>query len=879
MHKKYYWLNQKSRDFLSRGYTRENQTAEERVREIAEAAERYLKIQGFADKFEDYMSRGWFSLSSPVWANYGLERGLPVSCNGSYVEDNMNSILGKIGEIGTMTKHGAGTSAYFGQLRPRGAKISQGGESSGPVHFLELFDCATNVISQSNVRRGSMAAYLPVEHPDILEFLKIREEGNPIQGLSIGVCIGDEWMKGLVSGDKEKRKTWAAIIKKRFESGYPYIFFTDTVNNNAPKVYKDKGVKIYASNLCVAPETLILTKDGHQVISELEGESVDIWNGKQWSNVKVVKTGDNQRLLKVTLSDGKTLECTPYHKWYTIKDRYNQRRGNVLEKRTSELEEGDWLIKFKTPVLEGNQEDNFKYPYTHGFFCGDGTYSNGLPALAIYGEKMELIPYLDIRSSSYEVTAQNKINTLLPLDLERKFSVPLNATVENKLRWLEGLFDADGCIARNGTNESIQMASTHHEFLNEVQLLLQTIGVNAKIVLAMPEREALLPDGKGGQKLYQCKESKRILINSNDLFHLHLLGFSPKRLKFSPRKPQRECSQFVKVLSVEDEGRLADTYCVSEPLEHKAVFNGILTGNCSEINLSSSEDESFVCVLSSMNLLHYDEWKDTDAVETLTYFLDTVTEEYIQKTANMKFMEAAHNFAKNQRAVGLGVLGWHSYLQSKMIPFESMEAKMLNGQIFRLLNQKTLAASKELAEKYGEPPMLEGYGERMATRLAVAPTTSSSFILGQVSQGIEPIDSNYFIKDLAKGKFTYKNPYLKKLLEQKNKDDQETWKSILVHGGSVQHLSFLSAEEKDAFKTFGEISQKEIIIQASARQKHIDQSQSLNIMASIDTPAKDMSQLLVFAWENGVKTLYYQRGANAAQELARNILQCKSCEA
>lgn len=549
MHKKYYWLNQKSRDFLSRGYTRGNQTAEERVREIAEASEKYLKIQGFADKFEDYMSRGWFSLSSPVWANYGLERGLPVSCNGSYVEDNMNSILSKVGEIGTMTKHGAGTSAYFGELRARGAKISQGGESSGPVHFLELFDCATNVISQSNVRRGSMAAYLPVEHPDILEFLKIREEGNPIQGLSIGVCIGDEWMKGLVSGDKEKRKIWAAIIKKRFESGYPYIFFTDTVNNNAPKVYRDKNTKIHASNLC------------------------------------------------------------------------------------------------------------------------------------------------------------------------------------------------------------------------------------------------------------------------------------------------------------------------------------------SEIALSSSENESFVCVLSSMNLLHYDEWKDTDAVETLTYFLDTVTEEYIQKTANMKFMEAAHNFAKNQRAIGLGVLGWHSYLQSKMIPFESMEAKMLNSQIFSLLNKKTLVASKELAEKYGEPPMLEGYGERMVTRLAVAPTTSSSFILGQVSQGIEPIDSNYFIKDLAKGKFTYKNPYLKKLLEQKDKDDQETWKSILVHGGSVQHLDFLSAEERDVFKTFGEISQKEIIIQASARQKHIDQSQSLNIMASIDTPAKDMSQLLIFAWENGVKTLYYQRGANAAQELARNILQCKSCEA
>lgn len=546
---KYYWLNQKTRDFLSKGYLSEGQTAEERVREIANAAEQYLGIKGFADKFEDYMSRGWFSLSSPVWANYGTNRGLPVSCNGSYVGDNMESILGKLAEISMMTKHGAGTSAYFGDLRPRGAKISKGGESSGPVHFLELFDCATNVISQSNVRRGSMAAYLPVEHPDILEFLKIREEGNPIQGLSIGVCISDDWMLSMVGGDKEKRKIWSAIIKKRFESGYPYIHFTDTVNSAAPKVYKDKGIKIHASNLC------------------------------------------------------------------------------------------------------------------------------------------------------------------------------------------------------------------------------------------------------------------------------------------------------------------------------------------NEINLSSDEETSFVCVLSSINLLHWDDLKDTDAIETMMYFLDTITEEYIQKTSNMKFMEAANKFAREQRAVGMGVLGWHSYLQSKMIAFESMEAKMLNAQIFKTLNQKSLKASKELAEKYGEPPLLKGYGERMVTRMAIAPTTSSSFILGQVSPSIEPLDSNYFVKDLAKGKFTYKNPFLKELLHSKGKDDAETWKSILVHGGSVQHLDFLSEHEKDVFKTFGEVSQKEAVIQAAQRTCYLDQSQSLNLMIPADAPAKDASQLMIFAWEQGVKGLYYQRSSNPAQELARNILQCKSCEA
>jgi ribonucleoside-diphosphate reductase alpha chain len=227
----------------------------------------------------------------------------------------------------------------------------------------------------------------------------------------------------------------------------------------------------------------------------------------------------------------------------------------------------------------------------------------------------------------------------------------------------------------------------------------------------------------------------------------------------------------------------------------------------------------------------------------------------------------------------MGVLGWHSYLQSKMIAFESMEAKMLNVQIFKTLNERSLKASKELAEKYGEPPLLEGYGERMVTRMAVAPTTSSSFILGQVSPSIEVMDSCYFVKDLAKGKFTYKNPFLKELLHAKGKDDAETWKSILIHGGSVQHLDFLSEHEKDVFKTFGEVSQKEIVIQAAQRIPYLDQSQSLNLMIPADAPAKDASQLLIFLWEQGVKGAYYQRSSNPAQELARNILQCRSCEA
>lgn len=548
-HSDIYWLNKDSRKFLQRGYLLEGETAEQRIHDIAKNAEKILGQKGFAKKFEDYMHRGFYSLASPIWSNFGRKRGLPISCFGSHIPDTMAGILEKAAEVGIMTKNGGGTSAYFGDLRPRGTEISSGGESTGSIHFMEHFESLMNVVSQGNVRRGSFASYLPIDHGDIEEFLKIRGEGNSIQNLSIGVTITDEWMKSMLDGDKEKRRVWGLVLKKRFESGYPYIFFTDNVNKQAPLVYKQKGMKITQSNLCT------------------------------------------------------------------------------------------------------------------------------------------------------------------------------------------------------------------------------------------------------------------------------------------------------------------------------------------EIMLPNSEDESFVCDLSSMNLERWEDWKETDAVETMIFFLDAVMTEFINKTEGMKFMEAPRKFAIRHRALGLGVLGWHSLLQSKMIAFESLQAKILNVQIWHLIRERADKATAELAQLFGEPEILKGYGRRNTTTLAVAPTTSSSFILGQVSPSIEPNNSNYYVKDLAKGKFSYKNPYLKKLLKEKGKNDDETWMDILKHSGSVQHLDFLTQEEKDVFKTFEETSQKEIIIQAAGRQHHIDQGQSLNMLIPAGTPPKAVNELIIFAWEQGIKSLYYQRSTNPAKELARSIMTCKSCEA
>ena len=240
-------------------------------------------------------------------------------------------------------------------------------------------------------------------------------------------------------------------------------------------------------------------------------------------------------------------------------------------------------------------------------------------------------------------------------------------------------------------------------------------------------------------------------------------------------------------------------------------------------------------------------------------------------------MEKAYNFAKSNRALGLGALGWHSLLQSKMLSFDSQEAYNLNNEIFKLIKEKSYKASEEMAKKYGEPEVLKGYGRRNATLNAIAPTTSSAFILGQVSQGIEPIWSNVYVKDIAKIKTTIKNPILENLLEEKGRNTPDVWRSIRDNDGSVDHLDFLTEHEKDVFKTYAEIDQKVIVYQAANRQNYIDQGQSINIMAHPDMPIKDLNDVYVTAWRLGVKSMYYQHSMNAAQKFKQKK-ECASCE-
>lgn len=361
-----------------------------------------------------------------------------------------------------------------------------------------------------------------------------------------------------------------------FETGRFYLAMIDEINYHTP--HRDP---IYSSNLCVAPETLILTDRGHQVISTLEGQKVNVWNGVEWSEVEVVKTGENQSLITVTLSDGRRIDCTPYHKFFV--QRGFSRNGEVVEVRAHELQDGDRLIKTELPVIEGSEI--LEKAYLNGFYSGDGTrIKNGVGRIYLYGDKVRLASILD-DNRQWRGGANGRLELEFK-GLRDKFFVPdAGYTIASRLEWLAGILDSDGCVYRNGVNEAFTVSSCVWRFLRDIQDMLQELGINSKLTSMYPEGERHMPmnDGSDAYGLFHCKATYRLLISSSASQKLLDLGLKTHRLTMERRDVQRAAEKFAVVVSVTDHGRIDDTYCVTEPKRHMAVFNGILTGQCVEI--------------------------------------------------------------------------------------------------------------------------------------------------------------------------------------------------------------------------------------------------------------------------------------------------------
>ena len=522
---------------------------------FARVAAHYADDSAHAQRLYDYISKLWFMPSTPVLSNGGTSRGLPISCFLNEASDSLDGIVNLWNENVWLAAKGGGIGSYWGNLRSIGERVGANGKTSGIIPFIRVMDSLTLAISQGSLRRGSAAIYLPIDHPEIEEFIEIRRPtgGDPNRkalNLHHGILITDEFMRAVEANEEfplrspkdrhivrkiSARALWIRLLTCRVETGEPYFIFIDHVNKAIPEHHKLANLEVKMSNLCS----------------------------------------------EITLPTG---------------------------------------------------------------------------------------------------------------------------------------IDKDGI-----------------------------------------ERTA-------------------------------------------------------------------------------------------------------VCCLCSLNLETWFDWEhETQFIPDIMRFLDNVLQDFIEKAPGE--MERARYSAMRERSVGLGVMGLHSFLQSQMVPIESVMAKVWNKKIFKHIRAQADVASVELAEIRGPCPDAADYGimERFSNKMAIAPTASISIICGGSSPGIEPNVANSFTHKTLSGSFNVRNKYLKKLLAEKGEDTDETWSSVTTHEGSVQHLDFLTDDEKDVFKTAFELDQRWIIDLAGDRAEYVCQSQSLNVFIPADVQKKMLHDIHWMAWKKGVKTLYYCR--------------------
>jgi len=838
-------------------------------------------------------------------------------------------------------------------------------------------------------RNGSFAIYLEPWHADIEMFLQMRknhgDEELKARDLFYALWVPDLFMErvkadgqwtlmcpdecpGLadVYGDDfnklytsyetagrgrktvKARELWFQVLDAQMETGTPYLLYKDACNKKSNQ--KNLGT-IKSSNLCVAPETLILTDKGHMEIQTLKGQKINVWNGNEFSNVEIFQTGEDQELLEVETDDGCKLTCTPYHKFF-IQKSYSKNSVETVEAK--DLKEGDKIMKCEYPVIDGNEK--MIYPYTHGFFCGDGTYSNDhmenkpckfrcldghyyckrhidfetehsleklanddtiskthcnamsyakKPLIYLYDEKKQLIDHMEFRG-----TYENGNHTVLqlPLDINEKFFVPLNCSLENKLEWFAGYCDADGTIAINQHNKQLQVSSINYDFLSKTKMMLQTCGINPKLKQMRGSSTSLLPDGKGGYKNYNTQPVYRLLITSFDLDKLVNLGFAPRRLKINSEKlPNRSAGQFIKIKSVFNNGRRDATYCFTEYKRHAGIFNGILTSQCTEILEYSDENETAVCNLASIALPTFVDTSDpenpTFDYETLHKISKIVTYN-LNKIIDVNFYPTEKTRRSNMRhrPIGIGVQGLADVFMLMNLAFTSESAKQINKDIFETIYHGALEQSCEMAKCDGPYETFEGSpasqgilqfdmwntaqpqandrydwttlktkiqqnGLRNSLLMAPMPTASTSQILG-FNECIEPITSNIYNRRTLAGEFILANKYLMNDLIKLDMWNEKTKNNIIANHGSVQHIETIPMDIREKYKTVWEIPMRTLIDMAADRGVYICQSQSLNLWLE-DPNYSTLTSMHFYSWSKGLKTgIYYlrRRGRHQAQQ-------------
>ncbi|MGF1539097.1 MAG: LAGLIDADG family homing endonuclease [Pleurocapsa sp.] len=861
------------------------------------------------------------------------------------MDDNLESIFAEITNAARISKNGGGVGVNVSRIRATGSWVmGKDNASGGIIPWIKLLNDTAIAVNQGGRRAGAVTVGVDIWHLDVPEFLEMQAENGDRRRKAYDVfpqlVILDEFMRRVVNkqewvlvdpyevkmnlgielaelwGEKfeiayriieselgkkitlykkvDARELFKHIMRSQVETGMPYLAFKDTINRANPNQHEGY---IPGVNLCVAPETLVLTDRGHLPIIELAGKTANVWNGSEWSEVLIRQTGTNQKLLKINFSNGESLECTYYHHFW-LQDSYRSQPKKV---EARDLKPGDKLIKYELPLIESANDLEFPYAYTSGFFSGDGSYSgkNNYPEVDLYGEKRLLFQHFELRNklwgngdilaeksevAVYEDIKQQRIVCKLPLDIKPKFTVPLNGyTVASRLEWLAGLLDADGSVFRNGDNESLSITSINKEFLLKTRLMLQTLGVDSKVGLMSPQGYRKLPDGKGNMRDYYCQNTYRLMINSNGLYRLSELGLKTNRLQWKIRLPQRQASQFIKVESIEITSRVDDTYCFTEPKRHLGMFNGILTGQCCESFSNVKPGKlAHCCNLVSLNLANLETSEIANVSELAVRILDNTIDITQPPFADSK----AHN--DKYRTIGVGCMGLADWLAKRHLTYENLtEISNLFEEVAYWCTQASMELAKDrgayavfagsewsqgklvgakpvewFLENASQPERwvtlaqdIQQYGIRNSHITAIAPNTSSSLVQG-CTASILPVYSKFFYDKWAKGTVPIAPPFI----------DECFW---------YYH------ENKS-------LDQKKVVRAVATMQQWIDTGISMELLFNLnqgvyfpDQPerflkAKDIFETLVMAWQEGCKAVYYIRTVQK-DDFKESDRDCASC--
>ncbi len=924
--------------------------------------------QAWAKKFYDILSKFEVMAATPTLSNARTPRHQLSSCYIGSTSDNIEGIFDVYKEMALLSKFGGGIGWDWSQVRGMGSFIDDHKHAAGGiVPFLKITNDVAIAVDQLGTRRGAIAVYIEPWHLDIRDFLDLKknsgEERRRAHDLFPALWLNDLFMQRVQedstwtlfdpyevreltdiygkefetryielenSSDTITREVisakglWKEILRSYFETGNPFLTFKDTANRTNPN--KHSGM-IRSSNLCVTGDTKILTKKyGYVPIQKVSGKSLECWNGEEWSKTEIFQTSTSQKVIKVELSSQQTIEATPYHKWVVIVEDERGKKVSEVIKRTHELEKGDKLAKFDLePIPHGIKI--LKYAYENGFYTADGTKVKNNTIIGakiyLYDEKRALLNFFGGYKDKHTQDRRVSLNYEHKV-LKKKFFIPNNKySVQSRLDWLAGYIDGDGVLADNESSQSIQIASTNREFLLDLKLMLQELGIHSNISHFKDEGYRVMPrnDGSGKSKEYWCKAQSQLNISGKAINRLLELGYRGHRVTPNKKDYNRSAIRYVKVVNVIDEEVSKPTYCGNEPKRNRMMFDGVITMQCTEIfqntapnnykirltfndgsvaiyeeeemikvdngmtkpakkitaldslngkqiwmvDKEQSDGDTAVCNLASINLSKINSTEDIARVVPIAIrMLDNVID------LNFYPLAKAKKTNEKTRAIGLGVMGEAQMLAESKIIWGSNEHFYKIDEVMESVSYYAIKSSSDLAIEKGKYPTYEG---------------------SEWSKGLFPIDkANSEACKLVDrgGLFGYTHDWVELKETVKINGMRNGYlmavaptSSISILTGTTQAIEpvykrkwfeenlsglipvvvpKLSPDTWEYYIPSYDLNQNVLVKAGAIRQKWIDQGQSLNIFLSLDKASgKYLNEIYMNAWKYGLKSTYYLR--------------------